>query len=216
MLGLLGAPGRPACGRAAGVVQFDAIDRTHGNAQFASRAVGCDHRVHELVGPQDGIRGAGLDAQGATDAPGLVDHGHGARGFHAVLGAQRNNRPTRQCGQPFHARSAARWALVDASLARGHGLGVAGAVRVAATRALRLRQRGVYARCQIVAGEHGGGGHGVAGLLGNQPACTLAPRLRGCSAAVGASSLRLLAWPAALAAVALSGWWVLMNSRTCG
>jgi hypothetical protein len=46
-------------------------------------------------------------------------------------------------GQAGDAFGTSRGALVDIGFARGNGLGVAGAVREAAARALRLRQQGV-------------------------------------------------------------------------
>jgi hypothetical protein len=48
-----------------------------------------DHGVHALVDADDGVGGAGVQAQGAADAPGLVDDGHGARAFGAELGIER-------------------------------------------------------------------------------------------------------------------------------
>src|SRR5690606_31882034 len=143
-------PTGPARALAAHVFQRDAIDRAHGDAQFATRAVRLDHGVHALVGARDRVGGAGLDAQRATDAPVLVDDGHGDRAFDAVPAAQRQGGATgdgREAGDAFGATGRA---LVDAGLAFGHGLRVAGAVRVAAALALRLRQGVVDAAGEFV------------------------------------------------------------------
>ncbi|MNT10520.1 hypothetical protein D3C72_1453550 [compost metagenome] len=133
------APCLPAGGISAGIVQFDAVHRAHGQAQFAARAGLGNDGVHALVGAQNGVRGADLDAQGAADAPVFIDAGEHARSFYAMVRIQR------QCGaagdgcQARDAFLSARRALVDGCCAHSHGLGVASAVGVAAARALGLR-----------------------------------------------------------------------------
>ena len=77
-------PGAPAGLRAGDIFQADAVHRAHRHAQLAAGAVGLDHGVHQFVAAEDGIGRAGLDAQGAADAPGFVDDGHGARAFDAM------------------------------------------------------------------------------------------------------------------------------------
>jgi hypothetical protein len=79
MLGLGSTPGGPACGFSAGIDQLYAINRADGNAQLAARAMLGNHGMHALVGTQNRIGRAGLDAQRAAYAPGFVDHGQGAR-----------------------------------------------------------------------------------------------------------------------------------------
>ncbi len=74
-------PGVPAGGGPAGVDQRHAIDRTDRDAQLAARAMLGHHGVHELVRAHDGIGRAGLDAQGAANAPVLVDQHHAAWPF---------------------------------------------------------------------------------------------------------------------------------------
>jgi hypothetical protein len=73
-VGLLGAPGLPA-GALAGTGTSDAVDRADRHAQLAAGALVVDHRVHALGRADDAVDRAGLDAQRAADAPGLVDDG---------------------------------------------------------------------------------------------------------------------------------------------
>jgi hypothetical protein len=40
-----------------------------------------DHGMHEFIHPDDGVCGAGLDTQGTSNAPSLVNHGGVARAF---------------------------------------------------------------------------------------------------------------------------------------
>ena len=98
--------------------------------------------MHAFVAAKDGVGRADLDAQGAADTPGLVNHRHVARALVAVPRVERQHRLAGQLGQALNALGAARRALVDAGLAGGHGLRIGGAVGVAATGALGLRQQG--------------------------------------------------------------------------
>ena len=139
-IGLRARPGFPAGVFAAGVLDQDAIHRTDGQAQLAPRAIRLDHGVHALVCAHDGIGRAGLDAQGATNAPVLVDPDHRARGFYAVVCVEWQGRLTRQRRQALDASLTPGWTLVDAGFALDDRTGVAGAIRVATTRALRLWQ----------------------------------------------------------------------------
>ena len=105
--------------------------------------MGFDDRVQVLVGADDAVDRAGLDAQCAADAPVLVDDCQGARPFDAVSRIEWQRGQAGECGQATHTLGPARGALVDARFTQGNGLGVAGAIRKAAARALRLRQEGV-------------------------------------------------------------------------
>jgi len=145
LLRLRGRPGVPAGLRACRVLQLDAVDRTHRDAQLAAGAGRLDHGVHAFVAADDGVGGAGLDAQGAADAPGLVDHGHRAWAFGAVRGVQCQDRSAGEGGQALYPLRTAWRAAVDRGLFVGDGLCVGGAVGVAAARALRLRQRRMQA-----------------------------------------------------------------------
>ena len=62
----------------------DAVDRAHRHAQLAAGAQRVDHGVHALGRADDAVDRAGLDAQRAADAPGLVDHRQPARALDAV------------------------------------------------------------------------------------------------------------------------------------
>ena len=101
--------------------------------------------MHHLVAAQNGVSRAGLDAQGAAYAPGLVNDGDVARAFQAISGVQGKYRQACDGCQSLHAFLTAWRALVDGSAASDYGLCVRCAVRVAATRALCLRQCSVDA-----------------------------------------------------------------------
>ena len=68
---LRGAPRIPACFVCADADHGDAVDRAHRDAQLAPGACVVDDRVHQLRPTDDAVHRAGLDAQGATDAPGF-------------------------------------------------------------------------------------------------------------------------------------------------
>ena len=79
-------------------------------------------------------------AQCAADAPVFVDPDHAARRFEPVFRVEWERRLSGQCGQSFDTGLPTGRTLVDASFTLDQRAGIAGAVRVAATRALRLRQ----------------------------------------------------------------------------
>jgi len=99
--------------------------------------------VQKLVDADDAVNRAGLDAFGATNAPGFVDDRQGARPLFTTGGIQGQRRHAGERRQTAHALHPAGGALVDARFTLSDGLGVAGAIRKAAARALRLRQKGV-------------------------------------------------------------------------
>jgi len=53
----------------------DAVDRARRKAKLAAGALGLDYRVHQLLGADDRIDGAGIAAEHAADTQGLVDDG---------------------------------------------------------------------------------------------------------------------------------------------
>lgn len=71
------------------VFQADAIYRAHRNTQLAAGAPRSNHGVHQFVAAENGIRRADIQAQCAANAPGLVNHGHGAWAFTAMDRVQR-------------------------------------------------------------------------------------------------------------------------------
>ena len=99
--------------------------------------------MHALVAAHDRIGRAGLDAQGAANAPALVNHDHAAGAFDAKSRVERAHRLAGQRRQTSDPLGAAGRTLVNARLAVGDGLGVGRAVGITAARALRLRQGGV-------------------------------------------------------------------------
>lgn len=144
-VGILLRPRLPAGTLAGDILKADAIDRAHRHAQLAARAIGLNDGVHHLVAAQNGVGRAGLDAQRAAYAPGFVNDGNGAWALKAIGRVQGLYGQACDGCQPLYAFSAARRALVDGRTANGNGLCVGCAVGVAATRALRLRQRSVDA-----------------------------------------------------------------------
>ena len=96
--------------------------------------------MHQLVASHDGVRRADLDAQGAANAPVFINEDDAARPLGPVHRIQCGNRLAGEGGQPLNPLGAARRALVDARLGLGDRLRIGGAVGVAATGALCLRQ----------------------------------------------------------------------------
>ncbi len=151
-VGLRRAPGIPAAaGGQSGVGQrfhAYAIDRAGRQAQGAAGAPVFDDGVHALGNTGDRVHRAGLNAQGAADAQGRVDHGALARAFRSAGWVERGSRALQQMSKFFNTLRAAGRAAVDVGLAFGDGLRVGGTVGVAAAGALRLRQQGVDLRGQ--------------------------------------------------------------------
>jgi hypothetical protein len=106
-----------------------------------------DNGVHQLVGTQDSIGRTGLYAQRAADTPVFIYQCQCARAFCAVCLVEWTHCLPGNGSQTGNALRAARWALVYARFAHSHRLRVMGAVRVAAARALRLRQNSINACC---------------------------------------------------------------------
>ena len=181
-------PRLPASAILRDVFHADAVHRADRDAQLATGAARLDDGVHELVAADDRIGWTHRHAQRATDAPGFVDHGDGARRFGAVVGVQG---PAGLAGDGSQSRdtggSAGR-ALVDRCGAVGDGLGVGRAVRKAAAGALRLRQGGMDP-------------------LGQRTHEAWATFLTGALSAVEVLPLPLIIGPAL---------WRAMNSLTCG
>ena len=141
-------PGSPACCIAINCRhQFDTVDRTDRNAQFTARAVLCHHGVHAFAGTHNGIHGACIQAQRATDAPVLINHGQGAGRLDAKFAIEQLGRHLHDCSNAPDALHAARRALVNACLLQRHCLRVMSAIGVPAAGALGLGQHGIHARC---------------------------------------------------------------------
>lgn len=142
MLGLLVTPCLPTGAVAADVFHFNAIDGTDGQAQPTSCAVLLDHRMHAFMAAKNGICGAYRQTKGTTNAPTFVDPRNLAWRLLAVGRVEFANGPPRDGGQALNAILSTGRALVDFSGAFCNGVGVMRAIRVAATRALRLWQCG--------------------------------------------------------------------------
>ncbi len=100
--------------------------------------------MHFFIRPNNRIDGAGLDAKRASDTPLLLYPGNLSGSLGAVGWIKlklRLDRLTRYLSEFFDACSTAWRAAVDFGLTRTYGLGIAFAVRIAAARALGLRQR---------------------------------------------------------------------------
>ena len=96
--------------------------------------------MHAFVRANDGVDRAGVNAQSAAYAPVLVYPNHAARGLHAVIRVKRQIGLRGHRSQAVYAFIAAGRALVDGRFATGDGVRISRAIRVTATRALRLRQ----------------------------------------------------------------------------
>ena len=118
----------------------DAVDRTGRHAQITAGAPVGQHRVHALVGADDGVHRTGLDAERAADAMGLVDARHQQQAGLAARQVQRQDGLLQQRGQRSDAFIAAGRAAVDGGCAGGGSVGVGPAAVMAALGALRLRQ----------------------------------------------------------------------------
>ena len=118
-----------------------AIDGTHRQTQFASRAIFFNHGVHQLVGAHDGVYWTDVYAQRAANAPFLVNPHHRTWAFDAVFRVEWQQILIQQLGQSLNTFLTARWALVDGGQVISDSLGIRSAIGVAATRALRLRQQ---------------------------------------------------------------------------
>jgi hypothetical protein len=104
--------------------------------------------VHHFVAAQNGIGGAGTDAQGTPDAPCLVNHGHGHWAFNTVLGVERQHWAFGDFGQDDNALKSTRGTLINGRIVLCNGLCIGLAIGKAASGALRLRQRIVDAFSQ--------------------------------------------------------------------
>lgn len=133
-------PGSPASGIATSVAQLNTIYRADGQAQLTAGAGVCNDGVHTLIGAQDGIGRANLDAKRATNAPALVNAGNSAGGFYPVVRVQRQLGAVGNYGESAHTFLPAGRALVNSCTAIGNGFGVMAAIGVAAASALRLGQ----------------------------------------------------------------------------
>jgi hypothetical protein len=120
--------------------EIDAVHRTRGQAQLASGALVCDHGVHYLRRPDDGIDGAGLDAQRAADAVGFVDARDQRSLVFAPRRIERQRRRSGACRKLAYDPIAARRASVDGRIPGRHGFSVRAATIEAALPALRLGQ----------------------------------------------------------------------------
>jgi len=98
--------------------------------------------MHLFGRANDGIYGASLDAQGATDTSLFVDEGDGF-GFGHCIPAKGFVFHAEQVRQFMDAFIASRRAQIDIGFAFGDGFSIRFATWVAALTALRLRQDGV-------------------------------------------------------------------------
>jgi hypothetical protein len=96
--------------------------------------------MHQFVAAHDGVSRAGFDAQGAADAPVFIYKSDGAWILNAMSRVQRHAGLTCDSSQFIDALLTTGRALVDTRHPFCNGLRVSGAVRVATSRALRLRQ----------------------------------------------------------------------------
>ena len=138
-------PRCPAGALAGDIFEADAIDRTHRHTQLAAGAVWLDDGMHHFAATNDCVCRANRQAQGAANAPRLVNHGHTARCFDTVRRVQSQGRLPGDGSESGNADGPARWALVDRCSACRNGVCIGCAVRVAAACALGLWQHRVDA-----------------------------------------------------------------------
>ena len=119
----------------------DAVDRAGRNAELAAAAKRVDHRVHAARPADDRVDRACLDADRAADAACLVDDGDGERHLDAAARVDTRARAARERRECGDRRVAAGRAAVDRRVLARDRVRVGGAIRVAAARALRLRQQ---------------------------------------------------------------------------
>lgn len=153
-IGLLLAPCVPARLAGRDVDHGNAIDRAGRDAQVAAGAQVGEHRMHLLRGAHDGVDRAGLYAKRTTYAQRFVNHRDRSRTFDAMHRVQWNDRFAENAGEARNTFRAAGRALVITRLAARHGLCIGTAGRIAAFRALRLRQ-GVFEAVSEAAWENG-------------------------------------------------------------
>lgn len=119
----------------------DAIHRTGRQTQATTRTFRGNHRVHQFTRADDGIDGAGGQAQGTADTGGFINDGRCRCCGHAVCRAQWQGwyiQQQRQFGDDF----ITTWrALIDRGFAGSHGFGIRPAAGVIALAALGLRQQ---------------------------------------------------------------------------
>lgn len=99
--------------------------------------------MHQFARANDGIDGAGRQAQGAADAGGFINESDGWCGSQAVCCALWNDGDVEQCSQFGNDFVATGRALVDRCLACSNGIGIRPAARMVALAALGLRQQGI-------------------------------------------------------------------------
>lgn len=125
---------------AADIFQMHAINRTNGQTQFATGTHIFDDGVHPFVGADDGVYRACFSAQGASDAPILVNPNHMARPLLSMRWIQWHRGLAGDQRQSAYAFITAWWTLVDGSVLFGNGFGVGGTVRKTTSGALCLGQ----------------------------------------------------------------------------
>ncbi len=119
------------------------LDRAGRNAEFAAGAKIFSNRVHLLGGTNDGIDGAGLYAECASDTDFFIDDGHLLRFLDAVFGREGLVFLAEQLGQFVNIFIAAGWSLIDVGLILGNRFGIRTATGEATLAALGLRQHAV-------------------------------------------------------------------------
>jgi hypothetical protein len=122
----------------------DAIDRASRNAELAGGAPLGQHGMHMLVGANDCIGGAGVEALGAADTRVLINQGNAMRFVRAAARIERcDGRASerRKCG---NACVAAGWTAIDRGFTARNGFGVWHATLIPTLRTLGLRQQSVY------------------------------------------------------------------------
>ena len=96
--------------------------------------------MHAFVCTHNRINRTGFYTECASNAPVFIDPYQTTRAYSAVFWVQRDIRLPADFSQAAYTFIAAGWTLVDSRFTGGDGICIGRAIRVAATRALRLRQ----------------------------------------------------------------------------
>ena len=127
--------------------QLDAVDGAGRQAQFATRAVVRNYRVHSLGCTDNRIDGTGGQAACAADAALLVDPRNLVWLNAAARGIQRSRFTTEQSREGTYGVVPAWWAAIDVGLSVRDRSGIGPAGGIEAASALRLREQRIDLAC---------------------------------------------------------------------
>ena len=119
------------------------LNRARCGAQFATRALECDDRVHQLRCAHDSVYRTGFDADRASDAAAFIDDSEPGRLFLTEFHIQGFELAPEQIRQSSDTAFTAGWTLIDIRITTGDCLRIRPATRIATLSALRLWKESV-------------------------------------------------------------------------